>query len=89
MITLGQYAFWPYKHREILNKAAQCKACTEIAENLRPVVPASKLKPLLTLLSCSKPHEEIQIDFGGPITNEKHQDILFLHVMIVFPNILL
>ena len=25
MITLGQYAFWPYMHREILDKAAQQK----------------------------------------------------------------
>ena len=42
MITLGQYAFWPYMHREILNKAAQCKPCTEIGKNLKPVFPASK-----------------------------------------------
>ena len=75
MITLGQYAFWPYMHREILNKAAQCKPCTDIGKNLKPVVPASKWKPLLT---CTEPNEEIQIDFGGPITNEKDQDIYFL-----------
>ena len=72
MITLGQYAFWPYMHREILDKAAQCNPCTK---NLKPVVPASKWKPLL---NCSEPNEEIQIDFGGPITNEKDQDIHFL-----------
>ena len=30
MITLGQYAFWPYMHRENLNKAATCKPCTDI-----------------------------------------------------------
>ena len=29
MITLGQYAFWPYIHREILNKGVQCKPCTD------------------------------------------------------------
>ena len=62
-------------HREILNKAAQCKPCTDIGKNLKPVVPASKWKPLLT---CTEPNEEIQIDFGGPITNEKEQDIYFL-----------
>ena len=68
MITLGQYAFWPYMHREILNKAAQCKPCTDIGRNLKPVIPASKWKPLLP---CTEPNGEIQIDFGGPITNEK------------------
>ena len=75
MITLGQYAFWPYMHREILNKAAQCKPCTDIGKYLKPVVPASKWKPLL---QCTEPNEEIQINFGGPITNEKDQDFYFL-----------
>ena len=75
MITLGQYAFWPYMHREYLNKAAQFKPCTDIGKNFKPVVPASKWKPLQTL---TKPNEEIQIDFGGPITNEKDRDIYFL-----------
>ena len=74
MITLGQYAFWSCMHREILNKAAQCKPCTDIGKNLKPVVPASKWKPLP---QCTEPNEEIQIDFGGPITNEKDQDVYF------------
>ena len=74
MITLGQYAFWPYMHREILNKAAQCKLYTDIGKNLKPIVPASKWKPFL---NCSEPNEEIQIDFGGPITKERDQDIGF------------
>ena len=75
MITLGQYAFWPYMHREILNKAAQCKHCTDFAKNLKPVVSASTWQPVI---NCSETNEEIQIDFGGPITNEKDQDIHFL-----------
>ena len=29
-------------------------------------------------MPCTEPNEEIQIDFGGPITNEKDQDIHFL-----------
>ena len=74
MITLGQYAFWSYMHHEILNKAAQCKPCTDIGKNLKPVVPASKWRPLL---NCSEPNEEIQINFGCLITNEKDQDIYF------------
>ena len=72
IITLGQYAFWPYMHREILKKTAQCKPCTDIGKNLKSLVPASKWKPLV---NCSEPNEEIQIDFGGPITNEKDQII--------------
>ena len=59
-------------HREILEKAAQCKPCTDIGKNLKPIVPASKWKPLF---NCSEPDERIQIEFGGPITNEEDQDI--------------
>ena len=61
--------------REILNKSAQCQPCTDIGRNFKPIVPATKWKPLI---NCSEPNEEIQIDFGGPITNEKDQDIHFL-----------
>ena len=45
MITLGQYAFWPYMHREILNKAAEWKPCTDIGKNLKPVIPAQNGNP--------------------------------------------
>ena len=70
-------------HREILDKDAQCKPCTDIGKNLKPVVPDSKWKPLL---NCSEPNEEIQIDFGGPITKEKDQDICFLACIDRFSN---
>ena len=75
LITLGQYAFWPYMHREILNKAEQCQPCTDIGKNHKPVVSESTWQHLLI---CSEPNEEIQIDFRGPFTNEKDQDIQFL-----------
>ena len=68
-------------HREILNKVAQCEPCTDIGKNLKPVVPASKRKPLL---NCSEPSEEIQIDFGGPITNKKDKDFHFLACIDLF-----
>ena len=61
-------------HREIPYKAAQCKPCTDIGKNLTPVVSASKWQ---LLLNCSELNEEIQIDFAGPITNEKDQGIHF------------
>ena len=63
------------------------KPCIDIGKNLKPVVPASKWKHLL---NCSEPNEEIQIDFGGPITNETDQDIQFLACIDRFSkNILL
>ena len=62
-------------HREVLNNAMQCKACSEIRKNRKPIIPESKWKPLL---NCSDPNEETQSAFGGPITSEKDQDIHFL-----------
>ena len=75
MITVGQYPFWLQMHKEILNKAAQCKACTEIGKSPKPVIPASKWNPLLNF---SEPNEETQLDFGGSVKSEKDQDIHFL-----------
>ena len=75
MITLGQYAFWPYMHREILIRTTQCEPCTKIGKNLTPVISASKLLPLR---NCSETNEEIQLDFDGPITSENDQDIYLL-----------
>ena len=60
---------------KFLTKAVQCKPCTDIGKNLKPVIPASKRKPSL---NCSEPNEEKQIDISGQITNGKDQDIYFL-----------
>ena len=62
-------------HRQILKKATQCRPCTKIGKNLKPVIPASKRKPLI---NCSEPNEEIQLDFCGPITCERDQIVHFL-----------
>ena len=75
MISLSQYAWWPYMHREILAKTSDCVPCTEIGKNLKPIIPKSKWHPHK---ACQEPNEEIQIDFGGPITNDKDKDIYFL-----------
>ena len=72
-ISLSQYAWWPYMHREILAKASDCVPCTDIGKNLKPIIPKSKWHPHK---ACQEPNEEI--DFGGPITNEKDKDIYFL-----------
>ena len=72
MISSGQYTFWPKKHRKILKMADKWKPCTDIAKNLKPVTPALKRKPLE---NCSEPNEGKQIDFVGPNTNEKDQDV--------------
>ena len=85
MITLGQYAIWPYMHREILNKAAQCTLCTSIGKNLKPNVPEPKWNPLS---NCSRPNEETKsnLDFGGLITSAKDQNTHFFACIDRFPK---
>ena len=75
MISLFQYAWWPYMHREILARTSDCVPCTDIGKNLKPIIPKSKWHPHK---ACQEPNEEIQIDFGGPIINDQNKDIFFL-----------
>ena len=75
MITLAQYAFLPYMHQEILNKAARCKPCTEMGKNFKPIFLQSKWQPLV---NCSEPNEETQIDFAEPVTSKKRSRCTFL-----------
>ena len=75
MISLPQYAWWPYMPREILAKASDCVPCTDIGKNLKPIIPKSKWYPHK---ACREPNEENEIEFGCPITNEKDKDIYFL-----------
>ena len=56
-------------------KASDCVPCTDIGKKLKPIIPKSKWHPHK---ACQEPNEEIQIDFGCPITNEKDKDIYFL-----------
>ena len=75
MISLSQYAWRPYMHREILAKTSDCVTCTDIGKNLKRIVPKSEWYPHK---ACQEPNEEIQIDFGGPIKNDKDKDVYFL-----------
>ena len=60
-------------HREILKRAAKCKPCTEMCNNLKPIISAAKWKPRV-----NQNVMKIQIDFGGRITTEKDQDMHIL-----------
>ena len=55
-------------HRDIITKTAKCNPCVKNGKNLKSIIPANKWAPLKL---CKVPNEEIQIDFEGPIYNEK------------------
>ena len=62
-------------NRELIVKATECKPCTAIGKNLTSVIPAKHFCPH-TL--CVEPNQEIQIDFGGRIFDEKGNEACFL-----------
>ena len=68
MICMAQHCCWPYMNRDLLVKAIECKSCTAIGKNLKSVIPAKQFK---AHTPCIVPNQEIQIDFAGPINNEK------------------
>ena len=75
MTDMATHAWWPYMHRDIATKTAKCNPCVKIGKNLKSIIPANKWAPLKL---CKVPNGKIQIDFGGPIYNEKNQEIYFL-----------
>ena len=75
MLSIAQNVWWPYIHRDILAKAIECKACTEIGKNLKSLISHRKWAPLP---KCREPNDEKQIDFGGPILNENGIEQYFI-----------
>ena len=62
-------------HRELIVKATECKPCTAIGTNHKSVIPAKQFNPHIP---CVEPNQKIQIDIGGPIFDEKVNEIYFL-----------
>ena len=75
MTHVATHAWWPYMHREIITKTAKCNPCVKICKSLKSIIPANKWAPLKL---CKVSNDEIQIDFGGPIYNEKNQEVYIL-----------
>ena len=62
-------------NRDLLVKAIECNSCTAISEHLKSVIPAKQFQ---AHTPCIVPNQEIQIDFAGPIINEKEHEIYIL-----------
>ena len=75
MLSLAHNIWWPYIHRDILTKASESKACTEISKKLKSVILHCKWS---SLPKCVEANDEIQIDFGGPKLNKKGNEQFFI-----------
>ena len=62
-------------HRELIVKATNYKPCTVIGKILKSVIAAKQFNPHIP---CVEPNQEIQIDFRGPIFDERGNEVYFL-----------
>ena len=58
-----------------LQKRPNKTLASKLVKNKNYIIPSNNWAPLKL---CKVPNEEIQIDFGGPIYNEKNQEVFFL-----------
>ncbi len=70
MRLLAERVFWPNKEKDIKNKAKQCITCFRSGKNLNSVIPENEVNHLPKFREVG---EEVQIDFIGPVLNEKNQ----------------
>ena len=75
MVCMAKHCWWTYINRDLLVRAIECKSCTAIGKNLKPVIPAKQFK---AHTPCIVTSQEIQIDFAGPINNVKEHEIYIL-----------
>ena len=68
-------------NRQLIVKATECKSCTAMGRNLKSVIPAKQFRPHIP---CVEPNQEMQIDFGGPIVDEKGNEVYFLDAIDCF-----
>ena len=67
---MAEHCRWPNINRDLLVRSKECKSCTAIGKNLKPVIPAKQNqshKPRIV------PNHEIQMDFAGFIKIEKER----------------
>ena len=89
MMTASEYLWWPFMNRQIIETCEKCRECTLFGKNLMPAATFNSAKSLPVL---SGPNQELQLDFAGPILDEKGSKI-FLLVAIdrfsKFPSVLI
>ena len=75
MLDVSRYLWWPHMHKDIVNRAEECRSCTRYGKNVKYIIPknASKLLPLLT-----QPGQELQLDYAGPLEDKKVKKIYLL-----------
>ena len=75
MMHLANLIWFPRIHREIVTLTQNCQPCIKIGKNIKPIIPKNKISELPKL---SEPNEEVQMDFAGPVLDEKNKESYIL-----------
>ena len=67
-MAASEYLWWPFMIRQIIDTCEKCRKCTLFGKILKPVSNFITAQPLLNL---SGPNQELQLDFAGPILDDK------------------
>ena len=89
MMSASEYIWWPFLNRQIVDTCENCRKCTLYGKNLKPV---KTFHTAQSLPQLTGPNQELQLDFAGPIVDDKGVKI-FLLVAIdrfsKFPSVLI
>ena len=72
MLGAAQYLWWPHMNKDIVNLAEECRSCTRYGKNVKYLISKNSSKPLPLL---TQPGQEVQLDYAGPIENQKGKKI--------------
>ena len=89
MMTASEYLWWPFLNRQIIKTCEKCRECTLFGKNLKPASVFNTAKSLPVLFG---PNQELQLDFAGPILDEKGSKIFLLVAInrfFKFPSVLI
>ena len=75
MMSASEYNWWPFLNRQIVDTCEKCRECTLYGKNLKPVKTFHTAQPLPKLTG---PIQELQLDFAGPILDDKGEKIFLL-----------
>ena len=60
-------------HKDIVNLAVECRSCTGYGKSAKYIIPKNASKPLQLL---TQPGQEIQLDYAGPLEDDKGKNTL-------------
>ena len=89
MMVASEYIWWPFLNRQIVNVCEKCPECTLFGKNIKTSATYNSAKPLPPL---SAPNQELQLDFAGPLIDDKKGKIYILvakDCFSKFPSVML